>query len=72
MKRKPGVRFIICMLILCAAGAALLIGGGKKPYRNLDVSEIVSAEVRLTPPDETIQITEIEELVGDLKEVVAL
>ena len=43
---------------------------GRKPYKNLDTSQIVSAVVRLTPPGETIQITEMTELVNLLKDVV--
>lgn len=70
MKRKTGAVLITCVLMLCAAGTALLIGGGKKPYRNLDASQIRSATVRLTPPDKTIQIAEIKELVEYLQDVV--
>ena len=36
----------------------------------MEPSEIVSATVRLTPPDTTIQIEEIEELTGYLNDVV--
>lgn len=43
---------------------------GKKPFKDLEPSEIVSATVRLTPPDRTIQIEEIEELTGYLNDVV--
>lgn len=70
MKRKTGVVIIICVLVLCAAGVAFYIGKGKKPYRNLSSSQIVSATVRLIPPDKTIQIPGIEELVAYLKDVV--
>ena len=36
----------------------------------MELSEIVSATVRLTPPDTTIQIEKIEELTGYLNDVV--
>ena len=42
----------------------------KKTFKDLESSEIVSATVRLTPPDTTIQIEEIEELTEYLNDVV--
>lgn len=70
MKRKTGIVLIICLLVGCVTGVALLIGRGQKPYRNLDAFQIIMATVRLTPPDKTIQITEIKELVEYLEDVV--
>ena len=70
MRRKTSFVLTICVLAVCAAGVALLIGRGKKPYRNLDASQIILATVRLIPPDKTIQITEIKELVEYLEDVV--
>ncbi len=70
MRRKKGIVLMICVLVVCVAGVALLIGRGEKPYRNLDASQIILATVRLTPPDKTIQITEIKELVEYLEDVV--
>lgn len=70
MRGKKGIVLSICALAVCVAGVVLLIGRGKKPYRNLDASQIISATVRLTPPDKTIQITEIKELVEYLEDVV--
>ena len=52
------------------AGLAVFLFSGQKPYRDLKASDIVSATVRLTPPDETIQIAEKEELAACLREVV--
>lgn len=40
------------------------------PYQDLKASEVVSAAVRLSPPDETVPIADPEELVALLKEVV--
>lgn len=70
MRRKASIVSTICVLAVCVAGAALLIGRGEKPYGNLDASQIMLATVRLIPPDKTIQITEINELVEYLEDVV--
>ena len=43
---------------------------GRKPFKNLDASEIASSAVRLTPPDKTVQIVETKELVSYLKNIV--
>ena len=69
MKRKKGIILIICVLGVCAVGVVLLIGRSEKLYRNLDASQIIWATVRLTPPDKTIQNTEIKELVEYLEDV---
>jgi len=66
-KKKAGMALIICVLAVCAA---LLILRGKKPYRDLDASQIVSATVKLEPPDKTVQIIELPELAAYLKNVV--
>ena len=55
MKKKLCSIVCLCILILCVVGTALFIGRGKKPYKNLDPSQIVSATVRLAPPDKTAQ-----------------
>ena len=64
-------------LILAIIAGLLVIGTlafvvcfGKKPYKHLQASDITAASVRLTPPDETIQITEIKELVEYLNDLV--
>lgn len=43
---------------------------GSRPFKDLKASDIASAQVQLSPPDTTIQITETEELVSYLNEVV--
>lgn len=40
-----------------------------KPYKDLKASDIVSATVYFFPPDKTVQITDVEELVSCLGEV---
>lgn len=66
MKRK---RLMIIIGLLIILGIAVLVVSGRKPYKNLEASDIVSATVHLIPPDKTIQITDIEELVPYLNEV---
>lgn len=69
-KKKAGVAIIICALAVCVVGASWLMVRGKKPYQNLDASQIVSATIRLEPPDKTIPIIEIPELAAYLRDVV--
>lgn len=70
MKKRTFVIITVCVLILSAVGAAMLAGGGKKPYKDLDAAQIRAATVLLSPPGRTIQIVEPKELVGYLKDVV--
>ena len=66
--RRKGV--LAAAVILAALTAAVLIARGKMPYQDLKASEVVSAAVRLSPPDETVPIADPEELVALLKKVV--
>ena len=64
-------RFI--MMIICVAAIIYIVGIhfiGRKPFKSLKASDIVSATVLLEPPDETIVITDMSELVSNLNEVV--
>ena len=47
MKKRAGITIAACVLVSFAVGAALLMGGGKKPYKDLDASQIRAAAVRL-------------------------
>lgn len=70
MKKKAWIAIVTGILLL---GAVLFAGKvivGRRPFQDLDPSEIVWATVRLTPPDKTIQITDMEELTDYLKDVV--
>lgn len=60
---------IICLIVLITI---VLVSGvfGKKPFKDLDAAEIASAFVHLSPPDKTVQIVEIKELVEYLEDVV--
>ncbi|MBD5477653.1 MAG: hypothetical protein HDR17_17020 [Lachnospiraceae bacterium] len=62
--------FIVISVGIIIAGIAAFTFIGRKPFRNLEASDIVSATVLLMPPNETIQITETSELVSNLKEIV--
>lgn len=53
-----------CTLIIC------VVMSGRRPFRNLEASDIVSANVFLIPPEETIQITDLSELASLLGDVV--
>lgn len=70
--RKKAIIIISLIGILSATiiMMAVAVVSGRKPYKDLNSSQIVSAMVRLTPPDKTIEITEIAELVNLLKDVV--
>ena len=64
-------RFI--MMIICVAAVICIVGihfVGRKPFKKMKSSDIVSATVLLEPPDEKIVITDVSELVEDLNEVV--
>ena len=61
------------MIIICVAAVICIVGMnyiGRKPFKSLKSSDIVSATVLLEPPDETIVITDVSELVEYLNEVV--
>ncbi len=66
-KKKIFIVISICIIIVGIAAFTFI---GRKPFRNLEPSDIVSATVLLMPPNETIQITEASELVSKLKEIV--
>ena len=58
------------VFLLAIVGAAVLLAGGKKPYRGLDAEQIAFAQVRISPPDTALEITEIPELVQYLEDTV--
>ena len=68
MKKKVLMASSICIVLLCVIIFAAVVG--KKPYKNLDASEIVSATVRLEPPGKTLMVADIEELTEYLQDVV--
>ena len=52
---------------ILALGSVLGLAGcsaaGTRPYKELDTTEVLSATVQLTPPDTTLQIEDLHELV---------
>lgn len=67
MRRKG---MLAAAVILAVLAAVVMISRGSMPYQDLKASEVVSAAVRLSPPDETVPVADPEELVALLKEVV--
>ena len=68
MKNKKGL--IITLICLIGIGISILLLSGHRPFKDLEAADITSANVRLSPPDTTIQIVETEELASYLNEVV--
>lgn len=60
------INFIIAVMIMITFS----IFAGKRPYKDFQTSDIVCASVHLTPPDKTVEINDIEELVTILKDIV--
>ena len=61
MKKTKALTVLsVCVLLACAA--VFLLTAGDRPFKDLDAAEIASADVHLTPPDKTVQITDTEEL----------
>ena len=70
MKKKPWLVALFCLAVLCAVCAVWFVSAGRRPYKDLQPSDIVSATVRLSPPDETVPVTDIPELTGYLRQIV--
>lgn len=66
---KKGLMAIFACLIVIG-GVLVFTFRGRKPFKGLAASDIVSATVLLGPPDKTFQIAETEQLVAYLNEVV--
>lgn len=67
MKKKRWLAMLFCLAGLCAVGFAC---SGRRPYKNLQPSDIVSATVQLSPPDKTVPVTDIPELTEYLQQLV--
>ena len=70
MKKRTLIISSICILLVAVVVIGFAAFGGKKPYKDLDATQIASVTVHLIPPDTTVQITEIEEFVAYLKDIV--
>lgn len=69
MRKRTVIISLICILSVTVIMMAVVVSG-RKPYKDLEAVQIVSATVQLSPPDKTIQIAEMKELVDLLKDVV--
>ncbi len=67
-KKKRFIMMIICVVAIIYIVSINFIG--RKPFKKMKSSDIVSATVLLEPPNETIVITDVSELVADLNDVV--
>jgi hypothetical protein len=72
VKKGKKIAPFILVILACAiiVGVVCIVLSGKKPFKNLNATDVESATVLLMPPDETIQITDIEKLTGYLRNVV--
>ena len=66
MRKKAAITMAVAIIVLTAG---MIISRGKMPYKDLKASDIVSATVYFFPPDKTVQITDVEELVSYLRKV---
>lgn len=73
MKRKNlWITAVVVVIILAGGLGWYFLGGGvgKKPFADLKASDIQSATVRLSPPDATYHVLDLEKLTGYLQNLV--
>ena len=70
MRKRTMVISLICILLAVFTMIIFVFASGRKPYKDLETAQIVSATVQLSPPGKIIQITETKELVNLLKDIV--
>ena len=68
MKKKIVIISSIFVLFVISA-SAFLFAVDKKPFEDLQASEVASASVLLLPPNESIEIDNIDTLVGMLNNI---
>ena len=61
-----GLFLALAIILFCLSGDIL----GKRPFKNLDSADIVSASVELMPPDVKLEISDTEKLAELLSSVV--
>ncbi|MCD7838431.1 MAG: hypothetical protein LUG65_05930 [Clostridiales bacterium] len=69
-KKRIALLVLVCVVAVGVASLALSGTWGRRPFKNLSAEDIVTASVTLTPPGETVEIAELEELEDDLNAVV--
>lgn len=64
---------VLAVVFACAllAGIVMIATAfcGKRPYKDLDASQIAAATVYLTPPDKTVEIENLQELAEYLNDI---
>lgn len=68
--RKRTMIIIAALAIILVCFSIWFSLSERRPFEDLEPADVVSASVELLPPDTTIQIIEIKELVSLLNEVV--
>lgn len=70
MKKRTLIILLMCILLVAVVVIGFTAFDDKKPYKDLDATQITSATVRLSPPDKTIEIEDVQELVEYLNDVI--
>lgn len=70
MRKRTMIIPLLCILLLAFTMIIFVFVSGRKPYKDLETAQIVSATVQLSPPGKIIQITKTKELVNLLKDIV--
>ncbi len=70
MRKRTIIISLICILLVAITMIIFVFVSGRKPYKDLETAQIVSATVQLSPPGKIIQITKTKELVNLLKDIV--
>ncbi len=70
--KKKGIALLLLVCAVAVGAVALALSGtwGRRPFKTLSAEDIAAASVTLTPPGETVEIAEVEELADDLNAVV--
>ena len=61
---------VVSLLLILAVIVVFVKVKGKKPFQDLEAADISAASIELVPPDTRVQIMELEELAGYLKDIV--
>ncbi|MCM1263327.1 MAG: hypothetical protein NC313_11470 [Butyrivibrio sp.] len=70
MKKRICIILLVSMLLMVVLVIGFSAFFGRRPYKDLNAAQIASVTVHLIPPNETVQITEIEEFTAYLKDIV--
>lgn len=68
--KKRTITIIAVLAIIPICFSLWFVLSGHRPFKDLKAANVVSASVEVLPPDATIQIEEIKELVSCLNDVV--